>query len=171
MITLKFVNLFPFAYDIYKESENMKIKMLKRLTSIPELNIVFFSFLLNFVWEVLQTPFFVDISTEVNTIIWYRFHCTLGDVMISLGSFWLVALISKTRIWFLNPTKKKLLLFIAFGVSYTIFSEIKNVSLNKLWAYSDFMPVIPYIDVGIIPLIQWVLIPPLLVFIVRRQLS
>ena len=149
----------------------MKIKMLKRLTSIPELNIVFFSFLLNFVWEVLQTPFFVDISTEVNTIIWYRFHCTLGDVMISLGSFWLVALISKTRIWFLNPTKKKLLLFIAFGVSYTIFSEIKNVSLNKLWAYSDFMPVIPYIDVGIIPLIQWVLIPPLLVFIVRRQLS
>ena len=149
----------------------MKIQMMKRITSLPELNIAFFSFLLNFVWEVLQTPFFVDISTEITTIIWYRFHCTLGDVMISLGSFWLVALISKSRIWFLNPTKKKLLLFIAFGVSYTIFSEIKNVSLNKLWAYSDFMPVIPYIDVGIVPLIQWIIIPPLLVFIVRRQLS
>ena len=144
---------------------------MKRLISIPELNIAFFSFLLNFVWEVLQTPFFVDISTEITTIIWYRFHCTLGDVMISLGSFWLVALISKTRTWFLNPTKKKLLLFVAFGVSYTIFSEIKNVSLNKLWAYSDFMPVIPYIDVGIVPLIQWIILPPLLIFIVRRQLS
>lgn len=141
------------------------------MASLPELNIAFFSFLLNFVWEVLQTPFFVDISTEVNTIIWYRFHCTLGDVMISLAGFWFVALILRNRTWFLNPTKKKLLLFVAFGVSYTIFSEIKNVSLNKLWAYSDFMPVIPYIDVGIIPLIQWVLIPPLLVFIVRRQLS
>ncbi len=141
------------------------------MTLIPELNVVFFSFLLNFVWEVLQTPFFVDISTEVTTIIWYRFHCTLGDVMISLAGFWFVALILRSRSWFLNPTKKKLLLFVAFGVSYTIFSEIKNVSLNKLWDYSDFMPVIPYIDVGIVPLIQWIILPPLLIFIVRRQLS
>ena len=144
---------------------------MKRLTSIPELNIAFFSFLLNFAWEILQTPFFLDISDKINTIVWYRFHCTLGDVMISLGSFWLVALISKTRTWFLNLTKARLLLFVAFGVSYTIFSEIKNVSLYKLWAYSDFMPVIPYIDVGIVPLIQWVILPPLLVYIVRRQLS
>jgi len=110
----------------------MKFQRMKRITSFPELNIAFFSFLLNFVWEVLQTPFFLDISDKIKTIIWYRFHCTLGDVMISLGSFWLVALISKTRTWFLNPTKVRLLLFVAFGVSYTIFSEIKNVSLNKL---------------------------------------
>ncbi len=154
-----------------KDLRNMKIQRIKRLTLIPELNIAFFSFLLNFVWEVLQTPFFVDISTEVTTIIWYRFHCTLGDVMISLAGFWFVALILRSRNWFLNPTKKKLLLFVAFGVSYTIFSEIKNVSLNKLWDYSDFMPVIPDIDVGIIPLIQWIILPPLLVYIVRRQLS
>jgi hypothetical protein len=114
----------------------MKIHIMKRLTSIPELNIAFFSFLLNFVWEVLQTPFFLDISEKINTIVWYRFHCTVGDVMISLGSFWLVALISKTRTWFLNPTKKKLLLFVAFGVSYTIFSEIKNVSEGN---YPDYL--------------------------------
>jgi hypothetical protein len=149
----------------------MKINIVKRVASLPELNIAFFAFLLNFVWEMLQTPFFIDISTEINTIIWYRIHCTLGDVMISLAGFWFVALIARSRNWFLNPTKKKLLLFVAFGVSYTIFSEIKNVSLNKLWAYSDLMPVIPYIDVGIVPLIQWITIPPLLVFIVRRQLS
>ena len=145
--------------------------MMKKISSFPELNIAFFSFLLNFVWEVLQTPFFIDISDKINTIIWYRFHCTLGDVMISLGSFWLVALITRSRTWFLNPTKLRILLFIAFGVSYTIFSEIKNVSLNKLWAYSDLMPVIPTIEVGIVPLIQWIIIPPLLVFFVRRQLS
>jgi hypothetical protein len=149
----------------------MKIQNLKKVLSLPELNIVFFSFLLNFAWEVLQTPFFHDISDKINTIVWYRFHCTVGDVMISLGSFWLVALISKTRSWFLNPTKVRLLLFVAFGVGYTIFSEIKNVSLNKLWAYSDFMTVIPYIDVGVIPIIQWIILPPLLVYIVRRQLS
>lgn len=156
---------------IFREFGSMNIKIVKRVASLPELNIAFFAFLLNFVWEVLQTPFFVDISDKINTIIWYRFHCTLGDVMICLAGFWFVALIVRSRSWLLNPTKKKILLFVAFGVSYTIFSEIKNVSLNKLWAYSDFMPVIPYIDVGIMPLIQWIIIPPLLVFIVRRQLS
>jgi len=149
----------------------MKFLNIKRLTSLPELNIAVFSFLLNFVWEVLQTPFFVDISDEINTIIWYRFHCTLLDVVISLGCFWLVALISRSRTWFLNPTKVKLLLFVVFGVSYTIFSEIKNVSLNKWWGYSDLMPVIPYIEVGLVPLIQWVIVPLLLVSVVRRQLS
>ena len=149
----------------------MKIKRMKDLISLPELNIVFFSFLLNFVWEALQTPFFVDISDNINTIIWYRFHCTLGDVVITLGSFWLVALITKSRSWFLNPTKNRLLLFVVFGVSYTIFSEIKNVSLNKLWGYSDLMPVIPSVEVGIIPLIQWIIVPPLLILIVKRQLS
>ncbi len=149
----------------------MKIQWMKRITSFPELNIAFFSFLLNFVWEVLQTPFFVDISDQINTIIWYRFHCTLGDVGITLGCFWLVALITKSRSWFLNPTKNRLLLFVAFGVSYTIFSEIKNVSLNKLWGYSELMPVIPYLEVGIIPLIQWIVVPPLVILIVRRQLS
>ncbi len=149
----------------------MKIQSLKIVTSLPELNIAFFSFLLNFAWEVLQTPFFIDISDKITTIIWYRFHCTLGDVVISLGCFWLVALISKSRTWLLNPTKGKLLMFIGFGVSYTIFSEIKNVSLYKLWDYSDLMPVIPFIDVGIVPLIQWIIIPLLLVLIVRRQIS
>jgi hypothetical protein len=149
----------------------MKIKRVKDLKSLPELNIAFFSFLLNFVWEALQTPFFADISDKINTIIWYRFHCTLGDVVITLGCFWLVALITKSRSWFLNPTKNRLLMFVAFGVSYTIFSEIKNVSLNKLWGYSELMPVIPFIEVGIIPLIQWIIVPPLLIFIVRRQLS
>ena len=144
---------------------------MKKVILLPELNMAFFSFLLNLVWEVLQTPFFLDKSAEINTIVWYRFHCTLGDVLITLGSFWLVALTSKSRTWFLNPTKRNVLLFVGFGVIYTTFSEIKNVSLNKLWGYSELMPVIPYIDVGIVPLIQWLIVPVALVFIVRIQLS
>lgn len=56
--------------------------IVKNAVYIPELNIAFFSFLLNFSWEVLQTPFFVDISDSINTVVKYRFHCTLGDVLI-----------------------------------------------------------------------------------------
>ena len=66
---------------------------------------------------------------------------------------------------------KHVLLFIVFCVSYTIFSEIKNVSIKNLWGYSDLMLVIPFIEVGIAPLVQWIVIPPLIIFFVKRQLS
>ena len=144
---------------------------MKRLNFLPELNVIFFSFLLNFSWEALQTPFFDDKGADINTIIWYRFHCTIGDIFITLGCFWLVSLIFRSRTWFLNPTPKKISLFIALGISYTLFSEIKNVSLVESWGNSDIMPVIPYIGVGLIPLFQWAIVPLLLVFIVKRQLS
>jgi hypothetical protein len=144
---------------------------MKKISIAPELNIAVFAFLLNFVWEVLQTPFFIDKSFAINTIVWYRLHCTLGDVMIALGSFWLVSLIFKNRLWILQPSRVNVFLFILFGVSYTIFGEIKNVSIKDLWEYSDLMPVIPYIGVGIVPLVQWIVIPPLIIFFVKRQLS
>jgi hypothetical protein len=144
---------------------------MKRISIAPELNIAIFAFLLNFVWEVLQTPFFIDISSDINTIVWFRLHCTFGDVMISLGCFWLVALIFKSRVWLLHPNKLNVFLFTAFGIGYTIFSEIKSVTIKDFWGYSDLMPVIPFIGVGVVPLIQWIVIPPLIVFFVRRQLS
>jgi hypothetical protein len=144
---------------------------MKRLAMLPELNVAFFSFLLNFAWEVLQTPFYVDRSAEINTIIWYRLHCTFGDVLITLGCFWLVALVFKKRTWFLNLTWKKLFLFVVFGVSYTLFSEITNVRLVESWGYSGLMPMIPGLGVGMMPLLQWIVVPILLFLIVRRQLS
>jgi hypothetical protein len=144
---------------------------MKKANIAPEITVAIFAFLLNFVWEVLQTPFFIDISSEINTIVWFRLHCTFGDVMIALGSFWLVSLIFKNRFWFIRPNRLNVFLFILFGVSYTIFSEIINVSIKDLWGYSDLMPVIPYIGVGIAPIVQWIVIPPLIIFFVKRQLS
>lgn len=136
-----------------------------------ELNVLLFAFLLHFAWEVLQTPFFVDINFDINTIIWFRLHCTMGDMIITLGCFWLVVLVFKDRLWIMHPQKKNIILFSAIGVAYTIFSEIKNVTIRDLWGYSDLMPVIPYIGVGVVPVVQWIAIPPLIIYFVKRQLS
>lgn len=73
--------------------------ILDKIVRTPELNIVFFSFLLNFAWEVLVTPFYVDKTANINAIIWNRLHCTAGDVMIALGCYLLVSLVFRTRAW------------------------------------------------------------------------
>jgi len=147
------------------------LNIVKRTIGIPELNVAFFAFLLNFSWEVLQAPLFVDISDSINTVVWYRFHCTVGDVLICLGSYWLTALTFRNRRWLLRPTAKNISLFVALGVAYTVFSEITNVSIKELWAYSPLMPVIPYLNVGLVPIFQWIILPPIVIFITRRQLS
>ncbi|MFQ6042986.1 MAG: hypothetical protein ACE5PV_19205, partial [Candidatus Poribacteria bacterium] len=92
-------------------------------------------------------------------------------VLICWGSYYLTALILRNRRWFLEPTVKNISLFVAFGVTYTVFSEIKNVAIKKLWAYSPPMPVIPYLNVGLAPIFQWIILPPIAIFITRRQLS
>jgi len=143
--------------------------ILDKMARTPEFNIIVFSFLLNFAWEVLVTPFYADKTANINAIIWNRLHCTGGDVAITLGCFWLVSLIFRTRAWPLDLTKKRLLLFMALGITYTVFSEMTNVRIIGSWDYSDLMPVIPYIRVGVVPLIQWIIVPPLLILIVRRQ--
>ncbi len=144
---------------------------MKKFSLLPEFNLVFFSFLLNFTWEVLQTPFFDDRGEEFTTILWYRIHCTLGDILITLGCFWLVSIIFRSRAWFLSLTRNKILLFIGLGVIYTVFSEIRNVRIIQSWGYSELMPVMPFIGVGLVPVLQWIVVPLLLILILKRQLS
>lgn len=33
------------------------------------------------------------------------------------------------------------------------------------------MPVVPFLEVGLAPLLQWILLPPIALWIVRRQLT
>jgi len=50
---------------------------------------------------------------------------------------------------------------IAIGVGYTIFSEWLNIVVRQAWAYRDIMPVVPVLNVGLSPLLQWIVIPAL----------
>jgi hypothetical protein len=48
-----------------------------------------------------------------------------------------------------------------FGLSYTAYSEWFNVYVRNAWAYSDAMPTVRIgsIELGLSPLLQWVIVP------------
>ena len=48
---------------------------------------------------------------------------------------------------------------VVIGVSYTVFSEWLNIEIRGAWAYRDGMPVIPLLDAGLSPVLQWILVP------------
>lgn len=128
----------------------------------------FFSFLIFGMWEWVQTPFFKDITDNLNLIVWYRIHCTVGDIMILGISVIAWSFIHKNNDWFLSPKKKDYLAVTLMGVLYTSYSEILNVVIRKSWGYSSLMPMIPGTHIGLIPIIQWLTLPSLILYICAR---
>lgn len=143
-----------------------------RWLNLPEWNIGIFSFLLNFVWEIQQMPFY-QIPAEFSHLDITR-NCTLatvGDVGILLAAFWAVAIISKSRQWFHQPSRWQSSSFILVGVVITVVFEALATGVLGRWKYAALMPTLPLLGTGLLPLFQWMLIPPIVIWFVKRQLS
>ncbi len=87
------------------------------------------------------------------------FHCTVGDVLIGVGA--LLAALIATRAsalhnwhWILVNT-----VAVIFGFVFTAFSEWFNTTVLASWTYSEWMPLTPFVPIGVSPLLQWVVVP------------
>ena len=118
---------------------------------------------LNLVWEIIQLPFY----TLWQHASWYETfyaiaHCSAGDVLIAFACA--IAALAITRWRWPTPGRQStlfLLCFISLSVAYTIFSEWLNTAVRISWAYSDLMPVLPLLGTGVAPLLQWIALPKL----------
>ena len=136
----------------------------------PELNLISWSFFLNFFWEVVQTYFYTMRDSPFTTMLYGWVHCTLGDVIITLGSFWFIGIMSRNRRWFLSLNGMNFVGFVMVGILYLVFSEWLNVHIWKSWSYNELMPITPWLKVGLAPLVQWIIVPPVVILLVRHHL-
>lgn len=152
---------------------NNIVRCLHTIAWLPEFNVVVFAALLNFPWEFLQVPLYEGMPNAPH---WEAVKtCTraaLGDVLIMLAAYWAVAAFARNRRWILAPSGPQVALFIAAGVLVT--TAIEWLALHghwiASWRYSEHMPIVPGIGVGLSPLLQWIVLPPLVVWFVQRQL-
>ena len=139
---------------------------------IPELNVAIFSFLLNFVWEMWQIPFFAATPSDLHWVgVVACTQATFGDAAISLVAFWCVAALARSRWWILDASPSQVAAFVAVGVVITIILEALATGPLERWSYAPLMPTLPVLGTGVIPLLQWMLLPPLTIWFVRRQLT
>jgi len=157
----------PFIFLSNSERSSMKSC---RFSRIPEINLCFFSFFLNFFWEVVQTYFYTLKDSPFSKMLYGWFHCTLGDVILTIGSFWLVSAASRNRKWLLKLNRLNFIGFIMVGVVYAVLSEWANVHMFKSWGYNQSMPIIPWVQMGLTPFLQWIVIPPIVILLVRHHL-
>lgn len=138
---------------------------------VPELPVAFFSFLLHFVWEFVQVPAFSGMAEMGHwEAIKLCLSATIGDVGFALTAFWVASLAARSRDWVFEPTRLPLGLFLAVGILLTIGFEYYYTSVSLRWSYSELMPLVPPFGTGLTPIVQWLIIPPLVVWLARRHL-
>ncbi len=136
---------------------------------IPEFPLVLTAFFLNFFWEMIQSPWYADTSQiPYQEMLIRRIHCTLGDVLILLFSFWIVGWMVRDRQWIMDFRLRHVTGFTLIGLAYTVFSEWLNVDIRSAWGYGPAMPRIPVIGTGVAPIIQWLVLPPVIARVTRR---
>lgn len=130
-----------------------------------------FSFLFFGIWEWMQSPFFTDISEDFNKIVFFTIHCTFSDILILFSSVTLLCIFKREIAWIFHPRKMNYILITSMGLFYTLLSEYINVQLLQRWKYSNLMPIVPGLGIGLTPILQWLLLPSIILLVTKDHLK
>jgi hypothetical protein len=128
-----------------------------------------FIVLANLLWEIVHLPLYtIWRSGSAGEIAFAVVHCTAGDVLIATAALLGALLLLGNARW---PDERYVAVaaFALFaGLGYTVFSEWLNTTIRLSWAYTDLMPRLPAIGIGLSPLAQWIVIPVAAFWLARR---
>jgi len=120
-------------------------------------------------WESAQMPLYTLWRTATpEELVADVLKCTAANILIATAS--LVAgllLTGRTTRW-RRLSVGTITATCVIGVGYTIYSEWMNVYVKGTWAYSDLMPIVPGLEVGVSPLVQWVVLPGVGILLAER---
>lgn len=88
-------------------------------------------------------------------------HCTLGDVLIGTVALVAALAVAGSPAWPNENVVGVTVAIVIVAVNYTAYSEYVNTSVRKSWAYTEWMPTLPWLGTGLAPLAQWVVVPVL----------
>ena len=150
------------------------LKHLQNALRWPELSLATFAFLLNFPWENIQSPLFEGMASMLHRdAVQYCTRAAFGDVGITLIAFWIVAAASDHgRNWLLPSGRTPIAFFVIINVLISSAIEVLATSGRWLegWTYSADMPILWGINVGLVPILQSIVLPPAALLLTRRQL-
>jgi hypothetical protein len=128
---------------------------------------------LNLAWETLHVRLYTlwD-EAQAAYIAFSIVHCTLGDVLIGGLALMLSLILLRERGAAHWRSGRVAALTVLLGAGYTVFSEWMNITILRSWTYSDRMPTLAFseVAVGVSPLLQWLFLPPLSLYLARRGL-
>jgi len=111
-------------------------------------------------WETAHIPLYtIWVEGTWGEIGFAILHCTGGDLLIAMSTMLLALFVVGRAAWPLEHRLRVLAVAVILGVAYTVYSEWLNIVVRAAWAYRDIMPVVPILDAGLTPLLQWIVVP------------
>jgi len=118
------------------------------------------AFVLNYVWENLQCPWFF-IHRGGNTGQIAMVFATLGDVAMTWVAQGLVAIVSRRWLWLLAPWHwRQWAVLLGTALALSVFVESWALA-TSLWAYTAINPRVPGTPISVLPVAQLLLLFPL----------
>jgi hypothetical protein len=137
----------------------------------PQIRLQIYLFLLavplHLIWEIAQIEAYDFPESSLMTDVIGCFVPTLGDGLMTLIIFWSGWAVFRDSQWILNPGLKGYLLMSAVGLLLAVIVEW-NAFRTGAWAYNEQMITIPILGVGLLPVLQMLVLPPVTAVLVQR---
>jgi hypothetical protein len=128
----------------------------RRLTVLFGLAVV-----VNYPWERAQSRLYV-LPGGVDVHWWMCASASVVDGLLVLLLFRIGWLVTRQRDWYLRPGVRGYAILLLSGAVVSIAVEWIGIYGAHWWAYSPRMPIVPLLDVGLAPLAQMLVLPPLI---------
>jgi hypothetical protein len=120
------------------------------------------AFILNLAWEVAHVKLYtLWLEADGPRIALAVLHCSLGDVVIALTLFGMASLVLRRADWPQTRPWVGGAVVVIGAMVFTAWSEWYNVYRTGAWSYTADMPTI--YGIGLSPLLQWLVLPPVMV--------
>ena len=124
------------------------------------------TFFLHFTWETAHIRLYKNYDALKGSASWripVPVWAALGDVAYTLFAILLIALLKGNLAWFETSTAGDYIGFAVLGFITALFVEYKAFYFKR-WEYTEKMPIIPVLRVGLSSVIQKTLLFPLSVW-------
>ena len=119
----------------------------------------------NYPWELAQSPLYVGLE-DIRTTLWHCFVASLGDGLMVLGIVAVGGVILRRPTWFVHLGVQGIIVMLMVGFVLGVTVEWVAVHVLQRWAYTARMPRVPGLDVGLVPVAQMLILPPLILRLV-----
>ena len=121
------------------------------------------AFIVNFAWEILQVPLYKNATYTIHHIAFCALASVADAIMVLLIYFCFV-LIYKKPLWVEELTSPRIFILMLVGAVGAIVAEMRHLSAGN-WAYDESMPLLPVVNVGLSPVLQFMLLPVLIYYL------
>ena len=121
---------------------------------------ILFAFFFNVTWEILQIPLFKGGVYGWQHIM-FCVLASVADVIVVLLIYFGFALIYKNTLWVKKLNPNRIIVLILTGGVGAVLAEVWQLSIGT-WSYASAMPLIPVVNVGLSPVLQFMILPILI---------